>query len=50
MRTTPAWGVLILGALVVLVLLLSPLWLERFSPYIKEKKQASLFPDAGSAG
>lgn len=46
MNTRPAWGVLFIGALMVLALLLSPLWLEQFAGYIREEEAVSPFPDA----
>lgn len=46
MNTRPAWGVLFIGALMVLALLLSPLWLEQFADYIREEEAISPFPDA----
>lgn len=46
MNTRPAWGVLFLGAAVVIALLLSPLWLDQFSGYIEEEQEVSPFPDA----
>jgi hypothetical protein len=46
MNTRPAWGILFLGALIVLALFLSPIWLKQFSGSIVEKQQAAPFPDA----
>ena len=46
MNTRPALGVLFLGALIVVGTVLSPLWLQQFSSYIEEEKQAAPFPDA----
>jgi hypothetical protein len=46
MNTRPAWGVLFLGALLVLALFLSPIWLKQFSSSIVEQQQAAPFPDA----
>lgn len=46
MNTRPAWGVLFLGALIVIGLLLSPLWLEQFRSYIEEPEELRPFPDA----
>jgi hypothetical protein len=37
---------LFLGALIVIGLLLSPLWLEQFRPYIEEPEEQRPFPDA----
>ncbi len=46
MNTRPAWSVLFFGAVIVVVLFLSPAWLERFSDYIKQEEVISPFPDA----
>lgn len=46
MNTRPAWGLLFLGALIVIGLILSPIWLDQFSDYFEEESAASLFPDA----
>jgi hypothetical protein len=46
MNTRPAWGVLFLGAIIVVALLFSPLWLDQFSPYIQERAQEAPFPEA----
>ena len=46
MNTRPAWGVLFLGALIVLALFLSPIWLKQFSGSIVEQQQVAPFPDA----
>jgi hypothetical protein len=46
MNTRPAWSVLLLGALAVIALLLSPIWLDEFSPYFEEEEQQAPFPDA----
>lgn len=45
MNTRPSWGLLFLGALVVAVLLASPLWLDELSPYIEEPEEEAPFPD-----
>lgn len=45
MNTRPAWGLLLLGALVVAALFLSPLWLQELSPYIEEPVEEAPFPD-----
>ena len=45
MNTRPAWGLLLLGALVVAALFLSPLWLRELSPYIEEPVEEAPFPD-----
>lgn len=44
MRTQPAWGLLFVGAVIVVVLFLSPIWLEEFSGYIKEEEATGPFP------
>ena len=46
MQTRPAWGVLMVGALIVIALILSPIWLDRFSSYIEKPVAAAPFPDA----
>lgn len=46
MNTRPAWGVLLFGALVVVALFFSPIWLEQFSGFIEEEQAARPFPDA----
>ncbi len=46
MNTRPAWGILLVGALIVIALFLSPIWLKQFSDYIEVKQQAAPFPDA----
>jgi hypothetical protein len=46
MNTRPAWGILFLGALIVIALFLSPIWLKQFSGYIEVKQQTAPFPDA----
>ncbi len=46
MNTRPAWGLLTFGALIVIVLMLSPLWLKQFSGYIEEQEEAAPFPEA----
>ena len=45
MNTRPAWGVLFVGALVVAVLFLSPIWLRQFSSYIEDEGDESIFPE-----
>ncbi len=45
MNTRPAWGVLFLGALIVIALLLSPLWLDQFGEHIREEAVVAPFPD-----
>jgi hypothetical protein len=44
MNTRPAWGLLFLGALVVAGLLLSPIWLPRFSDQFTEQVEEAPFP------
>ncbi|MBN1680826.1 MAG: hypothetical protein JW966_11085 [Anaerolineae bacterium] len=46
MHTRPAWGVLFLGAMIVIALLVSPLWLDQLSPYIEEQEEQLPFPEA----
>ena len=46
MNTRPSWGLLFLGALIVVALLASPLWLPELSPYIEEPEEEALFPEA----
>jgi hypothetical protein len=46
MQTRPAWGVLMVGAVIVIALILSPIWLDQFSSYIEEPVAAAPFPDA----
>ncbi|MCD4684391.1 MAG: hypothetical protein K8S97_00455 [Anaerolineae bacterium] len=46
MNTRPAWGLLIFGALIIIGLFLSPIWLQQFEGYIKEAEEISPFPDA----
>jgi hypothetical protein len=46
MQTRPAWGVLVVGAVIVIALILSPIWLDQFSSYIEEPVAAAPFPDA----
>jgi hypothetical protein len=46
MQTRPAWGVLVVGAVIVIALILSPIWLDKFSSYIKEPVASAPFPDA----
>ncbi|MDY7092238.1 MAG: hypothetical protein SX243_04615, partial [Acidobacteriota bacterium] len=45
MNTRPAWGALFLGAVLVIALLLSPLWLDQFEAYIEEEQAVAPFPD-----
>jgi hypothetical protein len=45
MQTKPAWGLLIVGALIVMALALSPIWLDQFSGYIEEPEAVAPFPD-----
>jgi hypothetical protein len=45
MNTRPAWGMLLMGALIVIVLFLSPIWLKQFSNYIEVKQEVAPFPD-----
>jgi len=44
MNTRPAWGLLFLGALIVAGLLLSPIWLPRFSDQFLERAEEAPFP------
>lgn len=44
MNTRPAWGVLLLGALVVAALVLSPIWLNYFSDQFVQEEEAAPFP------
>lgn len=46
MNTRPAWGLLAFGALIIIGLFLSPIWLQEFRDYIKEPEEVSPFPDA----
>lgn len=46
MNTRPAWGLLFGGALIVIALFLSPIWLKEFSSYLEPEEQAAPFPDA----
>jgi hypothetical protein len=46
MQTRPAWGVLMVGALIVIALIFSPIWLKQFSGYIENPVKAAPFPDA----
>ncbi len=46
MQTRPAWGALIAGALLVIALIFSPIWLKEFSDYIEEPAAQAPFPDA----
>jgi hypothetical protein len=46
MNTRPAWGMLTFGAVIVIALLLSPIWLKQFSGYIEEEAEQAIFPDA----
>lgn len=46
MNTRPAWGLLAFGALIVIGVFLSPLWLDQFSGYIEEEQAVAPFPDA----
>jgi exoribonuclease R len=46
MNTRPAWGVLFLGAMIVIALFFSPIWLEEFADYIREAEDVAPFPDA----
>ncbi len=45
MNTRPAWGALLVGALVVAILFFSPLWLKEFSGYIEEEPEEAIFPE-----
>jgi hypothetical protein len=45
MNTRPAWGLLLVGALIVVALLFSPLWLKHFSGYIEQAEVVAPFPD-----
>lgn len=45
MNTRPAWGALLFGAVIVVALLMSPIWLKEFSGYIEEDVEQALFPD-----
>lgn len=45
MNTRPAWGVLTLGALIVIALFFSPIWLKQFSGYIEQSVEVAPFPD-----
>jgi hypothetical protein len=46
MNTRPAWGALFVGALIVVALIFSPIWLKQFSGYIEEPAAVAPFPDA----
>ncbi|RPJ01075.1 MAG: hypothetical protein EHM39_03840, partial [Chloroflexi bacterium] len=46
MQTRPAWGALIVGALIVIALIFSPIWLKEFSSYIEEPAAQAPVPDA----
>lgn len=46
MQTRPAWGLLIAGALIIVVLIFSPIWLKQFSDYIEEPVAEAPFPAA----
>lgn len=46
MNTRPAWGILFIGALIVIGLLLSPAWLDRLRPYLQEEEAQAPFPPA----
>ena len=46
MNTRPAWGVLLIGALIVIALFFSPIWLKQFSGYIEQAAVVAPFPDA----
>jgi hypothetical protein len=43
MQTRPAWGVLMVGALIVIALILSPIWLDRFSSYVEKPVAAAFY-------
>jgi hypothetical protein len=45
MQTKPGWGILTVGALIVIGLVLSPIWLDQFSDYIEEQEAVAPFPD-----
>jgi hypothetical protein len=45
MNTRPAWGLLTFGALIVIALFFSPIWLKQFSSYIEEQAEVAPFPD-----
>lgn len=45
MQTRPAWGALVVGALIVIALFFSPIWLRQFSDYIQEPESEAPFPD-----
>jgi hypothetical protein len=45
MNTRPAWGVLTIGALIVITLIFSPIWLQQFSDYIEESEDVAPFPE-----
>ncbi len=46
MNTRPAWGLLLIGALIVIALFFSPIWLKQFSGYIEQAAVVAPFPDA----
>ncbi len=46
MNTRPAWGLLAIGALIVIALLVSPFWLDPLSDYLEEEQEIRPFPDA----
>ncbi|MBI5961373.1 MAG: DM13 domain-containing protein [Chloroflexi bacterium] len=46
MNTRPAWGALLFGALIVIAIFFSPIWLEQFSGYIEEDEVQAPFPEA----
>jgi hypothetical protein len=45
MNTRPAWGVLLLGVVIIAVLIVSPIWLQEFSGYIEEEEEQAPFPE-----
>lgn len=45
MNTRPAWGILTVGAIIVIALIFSPIWLKQFSSYIEQPVEVAPFPD-----
>jgi hypothetical protein len=46
MNTRPAWGLLTCGAIVIIILFFSPIWLKQFTGYLEEEEEDAPFPDA----
>ncbi len=46
MNTRPAWGLLFFGAILVIALFFSPIWLKQFSGYVKQEEVKSPFPES----